>query len=68
VCTFVHIRNEYTPILDHYNISYRRRDSSSYEGGSGYGGGRRGGRYNNSFGPKPVEVGKEYSTDHRKKL
>jgi predicted RNA-binding protein with TRAM domain len=39
-------------------MSYGRTDSGgSYGGGSGYGGRGRG---YNSFGPKPVEVGKEY--------
>jgi predicted RNA-binding protein with TRAM domain len=41
-------------------MSYGRTDSGgSYGGGSGYGGRGRGRGYN-SFGPKPVEVGKEY--------
>jgi predicted RNA-binding protein with TRAM domain len=38
-------------------MSYGRRNSSSSYGGSSYG--RRGRGYN-GFGPKPVEVGKEY--------
>lgn len=38
-------------------MSYGRSDSGASYGGGGYGGRGRG---YNSFGPKPVEVGKEY--------
>ena len=39
--------------MNHYNMSYGRRNS--------YGGGGYGGRGQSNFGgPKPVEIGKEY--------
>jgi predicted RNA-binding protein with TRAM domain len=57
--TFIHIRNQFSTILDIYNMSYERR--SGYSGRGSYGGGGGYSRHQfNSSSPKPVEVGKEY--------